>query len=224
MGDGAGSTRDAEASPLSPADWRENWAGSSARPVVQPVGSPIVVLDPARMAAGSGFAQDVGEHYPAPRATPSLAPAEGGAVTVESDGTSFGVFSSAREGWRGLTFDLPTGALADCTGLRFAVRSDEPYQGLVVRAVEALDPTIAAGPMGPRSITYATAFDLVGDGAWHEITLPLFGDGFRGGAFQVARPIDAEKVDRLVFVLPFHRPLTFEIGPIFGLRGMPMAS
>ncbi len=223
MGDSIGM-----AGSLSPGDWRENWAGSSARPVVEPVGSSVVVLDLPRMIAASGFAQAVGENYPTPRPTPSVALAGGGAARIESDGTSFGVFSSAREGWRGVTFDLPAGALAGCTGLRFAVRSDEPYQALVVRAIEALDPTLPPGPMGPRSATYATAFDLVGDGEWHEITLPLFGDVFKGGAFQAGRPIDAEKVDRLVFVLPYHRPFAFEIGAISGLRApkgdVPFAS
>lgn len=229
MRDGTGSPGNAEGRSISsadaptgtladsPADWRENWAGSSARPIVEPVGTPVVVLDVAAIETGSGFAGDVGEHYPAPRATPSLATGEASAAKIESDGTSFGVFSSAREGWRGVTFTLPTGALADCTGLRFTVRSDEPYQGLVVQVREVLDPT-AVGPMGPRRTTYATSFDLAGDGAWHQVTLPLFGDGFRGGAFQVARPVEAEKVDQLVFVLPYHRPLVFELGPIFGLR------
>ena len=228
MGDKAGSANGGVAGRLSPADWREGWAGSSARPVVQPVGSPVEVLGTARMLSASGFAQQVGENYPTPRATPGLASGEDGAMLVESEGTSFGVFSSAREGWKGLTFELPTAALADCTGLRFSVRSDEPYTGMVVRAVEALDPSAPVGPMGPRPLAYATAFDLVGDGDWHEITLPLFGEGFRGGAFQAARPIDAERVDRLVFSLPYHRPLYFELGPIFGLRAphgaVPFAS
>ncbi len=207
-----------EANSISQTDWRASWAGSAARPVVEPVGDPIVLLDAPRLAAASGFAQDVGDNYPAPRPTPVASPAGVDGVVVESDGTNFGVFSSAREGWRGLTFDLPAGALADCTGLRFAVRSDEPYDRLVVRAVEALEPDATMGPMGPRQMTYATAVDLVGDGAWHEVTLPLFGDGFRGGAFQVGRPIDAAKVDRLVFVLPYHRPIAFELGAIYGIR------
>jgi dienelactone hydrolase len=200
--------------PMRQSDWRRDWAGSSVDPIVTPVGEPVRVVDMSGASVqANGEAQDVGQHYPAPAPLPRLMPVDRESTRrIESDGTSFGVFSSAREGWKSLSFDLPAGALAGCTGLRFSVSSDEPYDGLVVRIAEGPDADGTSGSV------YSASFDLMGDGAWHEITLPFFGDGFRTGAYQPMRQLDADRARQISFVLPYHRPLSFAITSIYGLR------
>ena len=194
-------------------DWREGWAGDDALSPVAPVGTPVVIVAAATATATArGDVQDVGEHYPTPAPAPAAQVLEqSGVCRVATAGTGFGVFSSAREGWKGLAFDLPAGALAGCTGLRFSVRADEAYAGLVVRISEG------PGDSGPGSV-YSSTFELVGDGAWHEITLPIFGAGFRTGAYQPVRPLDAASAARITFVLPYHRPLAFDLTDILGVR------
>ena len=185
-----------------PANWKQNWAGSSVNRKVDPAGKAVLIEGfEAAQAATRSESQDQ-SHYQVQNPLPVLrivndAKDGAGAGLVVSEGTTFGLYAASREGWKRIGFDIKPGRLANATGLRFWIRAEEAYAALPVEIGET------AGASA-RPVNHRAMIDVAGDGQWHQVTIPFFGDTLRSTV-----PVNSERISRIDFVVPYHRPFRF---------------
>ena len=201
-------------------DWKQSWAGSTINRALAPVGKTVLLEGFESTAVEAvGQAASAADNYRFSSRAPQLrmipdAKDGGGAGMIVSEGTDFGMFASSREGWKQLHLSVKRGVLSACTGIRFWMRANEGYDALNISITESGPPM---GPGGaPRS--HRAAIDVPGDGQWHEVVIPFYGNVLR-----TSTPVDAEAVNRISFTLPYHRAYSLSIDKLEAFRAVPGA-